>query len=68
MAVAKINIELHYDLDNHYGSTVYEDIDKKTILNDLEDTVYEDLIDLMRGDRLWSFCEIEIDKDMSLVS
>jgi hypothetical protein len=68
MAVAKINIELHYDLDGHYGSDVHENMDAKDILNDLEDTVYEDLIDLMRGDRLWSFCEIEIDKDMSLVS
>jgi hypothetical protein len=61
MAVAKIVIELHYDLDSHYGEDEpHSDYTPETVVDDLEDTVYEDLIDLMRGDRLRSWADYEI--------
>jgi hypothetical protein len=60
MAMAKISIVLEYDLDNHFESLGYRDLKPDTIIDDLEDNVYEDLLDLMRGDRLrfWSYYEI----------
>ena len=63
---ARITIELVYDLDNFYGedsATLGEELTPKEIHNDLEDRVYEDLTDLMRGDRLRSWSEIEIEED-----
>lgn len=66
MPIAKINIELHYDLDSHYGDYDYSKSTPEDIANDLEDTVYEDLIDLMRGDRLQFWSEIKIEKDEAL--
>jgi hypothetical protein len=60
MAVAKIVIELNYDLDSHYGDFQHDDLNPNEIVNDLEDTVYQDLIDLMRGDRLRSWADYEI--------
>jgi hypothetical protein len=60
MAKAKISIVLEYDLDNHFESLGYRDLKPETIIDDLEDNVYEDLIDLMRNDRLrsWAYYEI----------
>ena len=60
MAMAKISIVLEYDLDNHFESLGYKDLKPETIIDDLEDNVYEDLIDLMRNDRLrsWAYYEI----------
>jgi hypothetical protein len=60
MAMAKISIVLEYDLDNHFESLGYRDLKPDTIIDDLEDNVYEDLIDLMRNDRLrsWAYYEI----------
>jgi hypothetical protein len=61
MAVAKIVIEFHYDLDSHYGDSVdHTELKPTEIIDDLEDSVYEDLIDLMRGDRLRSWADYEI--------
>jgi hypothetical protein len=60
MAMAKISIVLEYDLDNHFESLGYRDLKPETIIDDLEDNVYEDLIDLMRNDKLksWAYYEI----------
>ena len=60
MAMAKISIVLEYDLDAHFESLGYRDLKPETIIDDLEDNVYEDLLDLMRGDRLrfWAYYEI----------
>jgi hypothetical protein len=60
MAMAKISIVLEYDLDNHFESLGYKDLKPETIIDDLEDNVYEDLLDLMRNDRLrfWAYYEI----------
>ena len=60
MAMARISIVLEYDLDTHFESLGYRDLKPETIIDDLEDNVYEDLLDLMRGDRLrsWSYYEI----------
>ena len=67
MAVAKIVIELNYDLDSHYGEDEpHSDYKPETIIRDLEDTVYEDLVDLMRGDRLQYWAEIEILENESI--
>lgn len=61
MAKARITIELDYDLDAHFESLGYKDLKPTTIHDELEDEVYEDLLDLMRGDRLrfWSDIKIE---------
>jgi hypothetical protein len=63
MAKAVIKIELHYDLKNHYGTDVYEQMESSEILTDLENNVYEDLIDLMRGDSVRYWAGIEIEKE-----
>lgn len=60
MAVAKIVIELHYDLDSHFGDEDYSKYTPEDVVRALEDTVYEDLSDLMRGDRLQYWSEYEI--------
>jgi hypothetical protein len=61
MAMAKISIVLEYDLDTHFESLGYRDLKPETIHNELEDNVYEDLLDLMRNDRLRSWSEIKIE-------
>jgi hypothetical protein len=67
MAVAKVVIELHYDLDSHFGEDEpHDDYTPTEIHDSLEDTVYEDLIDLMRGDRLRYWSEIEILENESI--
>lgn len=60
MPIAKISIVLEYDLDNHFEDETYSQYTTDEIINHLEDSVYEDLIDLMRGDilRSWSYYEI----------
>jgi hypothetical protein len=63
---ARIIIELVYDLDEFYGedsAAPGEELTPRDVHNDLEDRVYEDLIDLMRGDRLYFWSEIEIEED-----
>ena len=67
MAVAKIVIEFNYDLDSHYGDSVdHTELKTNEIIDDLEDTVYEDFLDLMRGDRLRSWSEFEILENESI--
>jgi hypothetical protein len=64
MAIARIKIELTYDLEEFYGDdTTQDELLPKMIHNDLEDRVYEDLTDLMRGDRLRFWSEIDIEED-----
>jgi hypothetical protein len=63
---ARIIIELVYDLDEFYGedsAAPGAELTPKEIHNDLEDRVYYDLSDLMRGDRLRSWSEIEIEEE-----
>ena len=63
---ARITIELVYDLDEFYGedsAAPGAELTPKEVHNDLEDNVYEDLLDLMRGDRLRFWSEIEIEEE-----
>jgi hypothetical protein len=63
---ARITIELVYDLTEFYGedsAAPGEELTPRDVHNDLEDRVYEDLTDLMRGDRLRFWSEIEIEED-----
>ena len=63
---ARIIIELVYDLDEFYGedsAAPGEELTPREVHNDLEDRVYEDLTDLMRGDRLRFWSEIEIEEE-----
>lgn len=52
----KLTIELTYDLDQ-LDITDWRDF--KDITDGLEDRVYEDLEDLMRGDRLYYWSNIQ---------
>jgi hypothetical protein len=61
MSVAAITIQLTYNLDEHYGTEGYKGLLEETIVDDLENRVYDDLIDLMRGDRLRSWAEYEVE-------
>jgi hypothetical protein len=63
MGTATVTIVLEYDLDNLFDTLVLEG-DKLTdeeVYEMIEDYTYEDLTDLMRGDRLkyWSDVQIE---------
>jgi hypothetical protein len=66
MKTVRITIELDYDLANHYGEGSLKDleeasdVDLANIVDDLEDNVYEDLIDLMRGDRLRFWSDVKV--------
>lgn len=61
---ARIIIELVYDLEEFYGEAVQVNELKLTeIHDDLEDQACDDLLDLMRGDRLRFWSEIEIEED-----
>ena len=53
---ATVTIKLEYDLDHRE----YESMSEDEIHEDLENLVYEDLPDLMRGDRLKYWAEINI--------
>lgn len=52
----KITIELEYDLEDYYQDFNYYNLSTEDIVDDIEEMVYDDLTDLMRGDRLkfWS--------------
>lgn len=65
MSVATVTIHLTYNLDDHYDTDEYKGLLPETIIDDLEDTVYETLFDLMRGDKLrsWSEYEVEITEE-----
>jgi hypothetical protein len=61
---ARITIELVYDLDKFYGEeSSVEGISPREIQDDLEDQVFDDLIDLMRGERMRYWSEIEIEEE-----
>jgi hypothetical protein len=61
---ARITIELVYDLDKFYGEdSSTEGISPREIHDDLEDKVFDDLIDLMRGERMRYWSEIEIEEE-----
>lgn len=57
----KVVIELNYDesvlLDTLFAG---EELSNKEIIEQVEEMVYEDLTDLMRGDRLKHWAEITI--------
>jgi len=57
---ALITITMVYDLANHFDDQDYGSYSQEEIMDSLEDTVYEDLSDLMRGDRLKSWAEISL--------
>jgi hypothetical protein len=57
---ATITITLIYDLDEHYEDFDYSKMTPDEIANDLEGMTYDDLSDLMRGDRLRSWAEIDV--------
>ena len=67
MPTVRISIDLDYDLESHYNNEEeYKNLSIDKIVNDLEDTVYEDLSDLMRGDRLQYWSEYEILENESI--
>ena len=53
---ATVIITLEYDLDHRE----YETMDEYEIQEDIENLVYEDLPDLMRGDKLKYWAEVTI--------
>lgn len=53
---ATVTITLEYDLDHREYETMSED----EIHDDIENLVYEDLPDLMRGDRLKYWADVTI--------
>lgn len=57
---ATITITLVYDLDEYYDDFDYSELTPDEIANDLEGMAYDDLTDLMRGDRLRSWAELEV--------
>ena len=59
MEKLQITIVLEYDLASHYGTDVYLEMEAADLADDLEDTAYDDLMDLMRGDRLRFWAEVQ---------
>lgn len=56
---ATVTIVLNYDLDH----PEYDTMSENEIHDDIENLVYEDLPDLMRGDRLKYWAEVTIDNN-----
>lgn len=63
MSKARVVIELVYDLQDFYGHDFYKDVSDNDIHDDLEDTVYDSLIALMRSEKLRFWSEIQIEGD-----
>jgi hypothetical protein len=59
---ARVVITLHYDIDNFIDPD-NGDTEEYFIQQQVEDYVYEDLTDLMRGDRLGTWAEITITEE-----
>lgn len=60
---ATVTIVLEYDLDNLADTLAIEDtLSDEEIYDMIEDYTYEDLIDLMRGDRLRYWSEVVIER------
>ena len=65
MTTIRISIDLDYDLESYYGELgrskeEYSSLPMEKVVDDLEDTVYEDLIDLMRNDRLRFWADTKV--------
>jgi hypothetical protein len=58
---ARVVITLDYDIDNFTEPDIGSN-EESFIQQQIEDYVYEDLSDLMRGDRLGTWAEITITK------
>lgn len=58
---AKVIIQLNYDKDS-FTDTLFagEEVSDEDFIEQVEEMVYEDLADLMRGDRLKHWSEITI--------
>ncbi len=60
---ATVTIVLEYDLDNLADTLAIEEtLSDEEIYDMIEDYTYEDLIDLMRGDRLRYWSEVVIER------
>lgn len=60
--IISVLIELNYDYDT-LRESADQDITVKDFLSQFEDTVYEDLHDLMRGDRLTTWATITLKQE-----
>jgi hypothetical protein len=64
MSTATVTITLEYDLDNMFDTLLIEgeQLSDEEIYEVVEDYTYEDLTDLMRGDRLKYWSEVKIER------
>lgn len=60
--IISVLIELNYDYDT-LSESVDEDITVVDFLDKFEDTVYQELTDLMRGDRLPTWATITLKQE-----
>lgn len=64
MGTATVTIVLEYDLDNMIDTLALEEpLSDEEIYEMVEDYTYEDLTDLMRGDRLKYWSEVKIERN-----
>lgn len=64
MGTATITIVLEYDLDNMMDTLgIDEVLSDEEVYEMVEDYTYEDLTDLMRGDRLKYWSEVKIERN-----
>lgn len=64
MGTATVTIVLEYDLDNMMDTLAIEEpLSDAEIYDMVEDYTYEDLTDLMRGDRLKYWSEVKIERN-----
>lgn len=64
MGTATVTIVLEYDLDNMMDTlAIDEPLSDEEIYDMVEDYTYEDLTDLMRGDRLKYWSEVKIERN-----
>lgn len=64
MGTATVTIVLEYDLDNMMDTlAIDEPLSDEEIYEMVEDYTYEDLTDLMRGDRLKYWSEVKIERN-----
>jgi hypothetical protein len=64
MNTATVTITLEYDLDNMFDTLLLEgeQLSDEEVYEVVEDYTYEDLTDLMRGDRLKYWSEVKIER------
>lgn len=64
MGTATVTIVLEYDLDNMMDTLgIDEVLSDEEVYEMVEDYTYEDLTDLMRGDRLKYWSEVKIERN-----